>query len=114
LLLTVDGFVHVVERLVVDQAMTTVFPAETLYKIVLMFEHSPTQIVRHSNVEYARFAGYNVDAVVVSFHGGCRQQVPPLRIAIGGTNRNAPVGMTEILFVEIDDLNCKATLSMTN
>jgi hypothetical protein len=23
------------------------------------------------------------------------QQVPPLRIALGGTNRNAPVGMTD-------------------
>jgi hypothetical protein len=29
--------------------------------------------------------------------GGSNQQVPPLRIAIGKPNRNAPVGMTDFI-----------------
>jgi hypothetical protein len=33
----------------------------------------------------------------VGFHGGSEKQVPPLRVAIGKTNRNAPVGMTEFI-----------------
>src|SRR5208283_6244186 len=80
--------------------MAAVFLAETIYQVVLVFVDAPLQIIRHSNVERARSAGDHVDAVVVSFHCGSHKQVPALRIAIDNANRNAPVGMTELLTAE--------------
>jgi hypothetical protein len=95
LLLSIDGFEHLIEYFEIDQAMAAVFLAETIHQIVLMFIDAPLQIIRHSNVDYPRLAGDDVDAVAVSLHNNSKKQIPPLRIAIGRANRNAPVGMTD-------------------
>jgi hypothetical protein len=49
----------------------------------------------HSNVDHARFAGDDMDAISCDSSLPLQKQVPPLRIAIDKANRNAPVGMTE-------------------
>jgi hypothetical protein len=95
LLLAIDCFERVIEKLVEHKAMAAVSLAETIRQIVLMFVDSPLQVVGHPDIDYAGFAGDDVDAVAMSFHGWSHQQVPPLRIAIDEANRNAPVGMTE-------------------
>ncbi len=85
--------------------MAAVLLAKTIHKVILVFEGSATQVVGHSDVKHTRFAGDDVDAVAVGFHGRGKQQVPPLRIAIGGTNRNVPVGMTDLILALIPNWN---------
>jgi hypothetical protein len=95
LLLAVDGFEHFVERFAEHKAMATVFLAEAVRQIIPVFVNPPLQVVRHSDVDHARFAGDYIDAIAVGFHFTLHQQVPPLRNAVGFANRNAPVGMTD-------------------
>ncbi|HSY66935.1 MAG TPA: hypothetical protein VK829_20265, partial [Terriglobales bacterium] len=46
--------------------------------------------------DHPRLAGDHVNAIALMIvHSSCKQQVPPLRIAIDKVNRNAPVGMTD-------------------
>ena len=94
LLFAVDCFVYVVEGFVVDQAVATILLAEALSQVVFVFVGAAAQIVGHADVDDARLAGDDVDAVAMRFHGRRGKQVPPLRIAIDKANRNAPVGMT--------------------
>jgi hypothetical protein len=93
LLFTVDGFAHIIERLVVDQSMTAILTGETFPYPVLVLKHAPTKVVCHSDVNHARFAGDDVDTVAMLSHTD-RKQVPRLRIAIDSANRNATLGMT--------------------
>jgi hypothetical protein len=62
---------------------------------VLVFEHPPTEVVRHSDVDCSRLASDDVNAVAMVSYDECKQQVPRLRIAIGFANRNATLGMTD-------------------
>jgi hypothetical protein len=95
LLLAVNGFAHVIKRLVIDKAMAAIFFAEAICQVVLVFVDAALKVVRHSDVDHPRLTGDDVDAVTMFLHRNSHQQVPPLRIAIDEANRNAPVGMTE-------------------
>jgi hypothetical protein len=68
LLLAVDRFVRIVERLVIDQPMTLVLPSKSFNQIVLMFPDPAMQIVRHTDIENAGAARDHVNAVPMLFH----------------------------------------------
>ena len=66
--LSVDGFQHLIERLVIDKTVAAVFLAETFYHFILVFVDATFQVAGHSNVDRSRLAGHDVDAVAMSFH----------------------------------------------
>jgi hypothetical protein len=59
---------YIVERLEVNQTMTSILFTEAVSNIVLMFPYAPVDAVRHSDVQHPRFAGDDVHEITFALH----------------------------------------------
>src|SRR6266853_802825 len=56
-----DGFVHLLERFIVNETVNFVIASESGIDIVLVVPSAAIDVVSDASVEYSRFAGQNVD-----------------------------------------------------
>jgi len=68
LFLAADGFVNVVEALVVDHAIAVIHAGEAFDLAAFVLQGTAVDAVRHSDVERAGAAADDVDEVFVVFH----------------------------------------------
>jgi hypothetical protein len=68
LLLPVNRLVNIVERFVINQTVALILPRETFNQLVLVLEDAPVKIIRHPDVQSARFTRNHVHAVIVFLH----------------------------------------------
>jgi hypothetical protein len=89
LLLPINRLVDVVERLEINQPMTSILLRETLDRPVLVLEYPPFQAVAYPRIEYRRLARHHVYEIAMALHSRSLDFA-----AVSLREAAAPLGMT--------------------